>query len=394
MRVPRRPVRSCRAASAPDAADIAVVVGFLIVAEVELAAGSTPVFSGSAPHALQAILVALPVLPLLVRRRRPLEALAGVSCLLLAGPALADSSVLFWGGLFPLLLAVFSLARFAAGRTAVIGLIWPVLALGLLPLFVSGFDVPGDYVFSGVLTAASWLTGRGIRRWQTVSTRLSVALEELRTAQKAQAAAAVGEERTRIARELHDIIAHGLSVMVLQSGAARLDLRTDPDRAEEALTTVEQTGRRSLTEMRRLLEVLRTDEQAGRAPQPGLADLESLILHTRRAGLDVSSALEGAPVPLPASQDLSAYRVVQEALTNALKHGDGSASLRLRYTGTCLEIRMQNPVDPHPSETAGPGHGLIGMRERAALFGGTVRAGASPDGVYELSVALPVEASR
>src|SRR5579884_959905 len=198
---------------------------------------------------------------------------------------------------------------------------------------------------------------------------------------------AVVEERARIARELHDAIAHNVSMMVVQAGAERRVVSTDATR--EVLKTIEGIGRSALTEMRRLVGMLRTDEADPLAPQPGLAQLETLVAQVSDAGLPVELHVEGARRALPAGLDLSAYRIVQEALTNALKHaGDARASVVVRYGDDSLELEI---VDDGVGADgrAGGGHGLVGMRERVALYGGRFQAGRRASGGFAVRVLLP-----
>src|SRR3712207_4404448 len=190
---------------------------------------------------------------------------------------------------------------------------------------------------------------------------------------------AVTAERAAIARELHDVVAHHMSVMVVQAGAARTVVGADPEAAADALRQIEASGRTGLAEMRRLLEVLKADGASGeRTPQPGLAQLDDLLASMRATGLPVEAVVEGEPRPLPPGVDLSAYRIVQEALTNALRHAGGaSARVLLRYEPDALEIEV---VDDGRGSVDGSegGHGLIGMRERVQLFGGDLTTGSAP----------------
>jgi signal transduction histidine kinase len=203
---------------------------------------------------------------------------------------------------------------------------------------------------------------------------------------------AVSDERARIARELHDVVAHHMSVMVVQAGAARTVAATDPAAADAALRQIEDSGRTGLGEMRRLLEILKADPDGdGLTPQPGLERLGSLLEEMRAAGLPVELAVEGAERPLPPGVDLSAFRIVQEALTNALKHaGRASASVRLRYAPDALEVEVADDgVGPPSDGVNGHGHGLIGMRERAALFGGSFESRARAGGGFSIRARLP-----
>jgi signal transduction histidine kinase len=208
------------------------------------------------------------------------------------------------------------------------------------------------------------------------------------------------EERVRIARELHDIVAHSVSVMVVQIGAARMQLETAPRRAEEPLLAAEEVGRQALGDLRRLLGVLRAgDAVVGgpgtepHAPQPGLAALDALLAQTRAAGLPVALQVDGDPVELPAVLDLTAYRIVQEALTNSLKHSDaGEVSVRLSYGQSSLVIDVLDD-GTGPAADDGTGHGLVGIRERVAVFGGTAATGPAAGGGWHVRAELPMPAA-
>jgi signal transduction histidine kinase len=201
------------------------------------------------------------------------------------------------------------------------------------------------------------------------------------------------EERRRIARELHDVIAHSITLMTVQAGAARLLLAEEPERAREPVLSVEETGRQALAELRRLLGMIRSgDGEPALAPQPGLARLDDLMGQARRAGLPVDLAVAGEPRALPPGLDLTAYRIVQEALTNARRHaGPARASVLVRYGIESLELEVTDDGRTAPTRSDGGGHGLVGMRERVALYDGTLEAGRRPEGGYAVRVRLPVE---
>jgi signal transduction histidine kinase len=202
---------------------------------------------------------------------------------------------------------------------------------------------------------------------------------------------AVVEERARIARELHDAIAHNVSMMVLQAGAERRVLGADRSSTGEVLETIEHVGRGALTEMRRLVGMLRSDAPDPLAPQPGLAELELLVAQVRDAGLPVELHVEGERRELPVGIELSAYRIVQEALTNALKHaGDASATVTVRYGADSLELEIVDDGAAGQPAAAGGGHGLVGMRERVALYGGRLDAGRRVSGGFGVRVLLPI----
>jgi signal transduction histidine kinase len=246
----------------------------------------------------------------------------------------------------------------------------------------SGTDVPwvGALVLTpGVLGIAFGARTRSLQRAEARTAQLELEQRE-----------AVVAERARIARELHDVIAHSVSVMTVQAGAAEEMLKRDPERALEPVRAVQETGRQALVEMKRLVGMLREeDDEIGLAPQPGLADLDRLVAQVRDAGLPVEVRIEGEPRPLPLGVDLSAYRVVQEALTNALKHaGRATATVTLRYGASDVTIEVAD--DGAGAGKKSGGHGLIGMRERIGVFGGTFAAGPRDTGGFAVSARLPI----
>ena len=208
--------------------------------------------------------------------------------------------------------------------------------------------------------------------------------------------AAVAEERARIARELHDVVAHSISVMTIQAGAARLLLDQDPERAEEPLLSIEETGRETLAEMRRLLGVLRRDMAADTLEaRPTMANLESLVEEVRASGLPVELSVAGEAGHIGPGVDLAAYRIVQEALTNVRKHaGLVPTRVAVRYGSSALEVEVENDAGTRPNGGAGAGHGLVGMRERVAVCGGTLDAGAKREGGYRVHATLPHGSGR
>jgi signal transduction histidine kinase len=203
----------------------------------------------------------------------------------------------------------------------------------------------------------------------------------------------LADERARIARELHDIVAHSVSVMGVQAGAARLSMDTDPDRARQVLISIEESAREAVGELRRLLGILRSDGQPPElAPQPGLADLPGLLAHSQQAGVAVKLAIEGEPFPLPPGVDLAAYRIVQEAITNVRKHAAPcTASVRITYASTRITIEVHDTGRRAHLAGAGKngGHGLVGMRERAAVYGGTLEAGPGQAAGFRVRAVLP-----
>jgi signal transduction histidine kinase len=271
-------------------------------------------------------------------------------------------------------------------RAAIAG---AALGYGFLGLIMLRQTVPAEAVlFMTIFAAAAWGIGRAVGE----RGRRAVDLEERAGQLERAHADAVAHERATIARELHDVIAHSVSVMTVQAGAARLLLDEDPPRARESLVAVEETGRQALGEMRRLLGILLGDEhETDLAPQPGIADIDALIEHVRAAGLPVDVVVEGDPKRLAPGIDLAAYRVVQEALTNALKHaGAARAQVSIRYRANVLELAVTNNGTARVNGRSG-GHGLIGMRERVALYGGELEAGPRAGGGYAVRASLPLD---
>jgi signal transduction histidine kinase len=231
-----------------------------------------------------------------------------------------------------------------------------------------------------------------MRRWRRRAVELEELTLQLEEQRERRAEAAVAVERARIARELHDVIAHNVSMMVVQASAAARVLEGDQDDVRRALEAVEVTGRETVNEMRRLIGVVRNDDGLALAPQPTLADLEHLVTNVREAGLAVDLRVEGSPVSLPPGVDLSAYRIVQEALTNAMKHaGDARATVVVRYRENAVEVEVSDDGDGSGAG-GGTGQGLIGMRERVALWGGELEAGRRDEGGFAIRARLPVGA--
>jgi signal transduction histidine kinase len=248
-----------------------------------------------------------------------------------------------------------------------------------------------DYLLS---VGAAWLLGYGVRLSRARTLLLEDQARQLRREQAAKTQAAVRQEQTRIARELHDIVAHHVVVMVAQAGAAKRVFHAEPDHARHALVSIETIGREALTETRRLLGVLSTGEGGSRAPQPGLEQLPTLVGQTEQAGLPVQLTVRGTPRPLPAGVELNAYRIVQEALTNTLKHaGPTRAEVELTYHPDVLELRIRDD-GRGSAPNLKPGHGLVGMGQRAALLGGEVSVGPRPHRGFQVKATLPVNGER
>ncbi|MFJ2161143.1 sensor histidine kinase [Streptomyces sp. NPDC087856] len=257
-------------------------------------------------------------------------------------------------------------------------------------------------VFQTVPFALAWVLGDSMRTRRAYFAQLEERAARLEKEREAQAKVAVAAERARIARELHDVVAHNVSVMVVQADGAAYVLDSAPDQAKKALETISSTGRQALAEMRRLLGVLRTGEhkEAGEyVPQPDVEQIDDLVEQCRTSGLPVDFKVEGTPRPLPSGVELTAYRIVQEALTNTRKHGgpNTGASVRLVYFDDGLGLLVEDDGKGAPHElyeeggADGQGHGLIGMRERVGMVGGTLDAGPRPGGGFRISALLPLK---
>jgi signal transduction histidine kinase len=355
----------------PGAADtvLALALALLVAFEVVDSDVVTPVALGLAAGAA-------PALTLAWRRRVPL-----LPCVAVLG-ASAVIGAQAGGGLTPQTLLVtvavacYSVAAFGTQRQARAGL--AVVLAGVLAA------EPGDVVVQWPLYAGIWAAGRLVRRYRELA-------ETLERERAEHARLAIVEERARISRELHDVVAHSVSTMVVQAGAERLAVQDERPETAEVLAGIEDTGREALAEMRRLLGMLRRDgDELALAPQPSLAHLEALAVRMGRAGLPTTIEVQGEPLRLPPGIDLAAYRIVQEALTNALKHSRGTqARVLVRYEPGAVELEI---VDDGIPQTAGAGgHGLAGMRERVALYGGRLDAGPRPGGGYAVSAQLPIE---
>jgi signal transduction histidine kinase len=368
-------------------ADLAVpaVVGTIATFEV---------LSVRPPAGLTVLAVLWGCLLLLVFRRRwplPIATLAGLALALpFLGTSIQDltsPALVIW------------VAGYAAGRwlpdlrgLPVVALYLAIMAAGLAERGpTSTSDLWGNVVWGTALIVPPYVVGVLVRRWTTRTHRLAEETQRLTAAQEQIRRETAAAERARIARELHDVLAHSVSAMVVQATAAEDLIRADPDRAVQVLHEVSEVGRRALAETGRLLHRIRdTDNELGLAPDAGLDRLGELVDGFRKQGLTVELETDGAMQGLPAGLDLSAYRIVQEALTNALRHGGGGVSVRVARRPDEVAITVRNPAGH--GGTSGSGLGLRGMSERVAVFGGSLRHGRQ-DGHYELAVRLPLAES-
>jgi signal transduction histidine kinase len=358
---------------------LAATVAIVYVAEVS--------FEADVHHREPAALAAAGfAASLVLRRRLPLvPLLAGLAVIELDNTVikgLAEAGVF----LVAFIVVLYSVGRWSRGWSLAAGCAITVAAIPLAAIEPGQPVGFADIAFFVVFFGAPLLAGR-LFRLRSERERVLVDEHESRTAE------AIADERARIARELHDVVAHAISVIVLQARGGRRMLDEDPAETRTALDAIERAGEQALGEMRRLLGMLRlADEQAALAPQPGLARLDELAAEVTAAGLPVDVRVEGAVVDLPPGVDVSAYRIVQEALTNALKHaGPAHATVVLRYVRDALELEV---VDDGTGTGAGggSGQGLVGIRERVGVYGGELEAAADPAGGFRVRARLPVPA--
>jgi signal transduction histidine kinase len=343
------------------------------------------------PLVLNVLATASVAVAVLVRRRRPVLGLSiwmGVALFMaafLTQPS--EMSSLFLG----LMLFPWAVGAHSEGRRSYFGLALAVVTIAVVAVDSDEF-IWGDIFFPGIFATMLWLAGRAVRSRSRLTAELHEAAVRLHEQREAEAQAAVADERRRIAREMHDVVAHSVSTMVIQAGGARRILGRDPARAVEAAVLIERTGREALGEMRHLLGVLHAGENlAALTPQPTLLELGALVERSRAAGLPVELRVEGERRGLSPGVDLAAYRVIQEALTNALKHGGGSATVTLDYDEHDLRLAVTDAGSGAASAVQGSGQGLRGMRERVRVCGGELHAGPRPGGGFEVRAHLPLQ---
>jgi signal transduction histidine kinase len=373
-------------APSPRAVDVALTAAVLSAAVAE----SLLVDPITGPRWANVLVAASMSLLLLWRRSHPLAtALVLVALAVPAAALLTDPSELV-ATFFPLLILAYGGGMYAdrrAGRIVLAALLAAVVAVTV----ASEHNNAADAYFPAVLVVMCWLGGRTVRLRMRHAAELHEAAALAAEQRELEAQQAVADERRRIAREMHDVVAHSISIMVVQAGGARRILATDPGRAELAAGRIRHAGSDALAEMDILLGVLET--APGGAATPTLDGLDELVERARDAGLPVTLVVTGTRRPLPAGADLAVYRVVQEALTNAIKHaGRATTRVELTWSDDALELRVADRGDGGPSpELAGAGQGLIGMRERIRVHGGEVETGPWPGGGFEVAARLPLD---
>ncbi len=337
-------------------------------------------------------LALLMTVPLAWRRRSPLVSTALVMGAVAAAQRPPTDLHLI---LAAILVVMFSLGTFAYGRVAIAGLAFALVAMATSIALMSAGKSPSDLLRDAAsvatVVAVPFAVGRVLRGRELRLVESEERAWRLELERDAKALRAVSEERARIARELHDVVAHGVSVMVIQAGAAAEVLSRDPDSARGALVAIQDTGRQALADLRRMLGLVREGDPIGLEPRPGLGQLDPLLGQVRTAGVPVEIEVRGTPRELPAGVDVSAYRIVQEALTNVLKHaGPARARVIVAYGPDAVELEV---VDDGRGPQNGQGHGLVGMRERVALYGGTLEAGPAGPRGFRVRARLPLARS-
>ncbi len=375
-------------------ADVALAGVLLVLGMSQVWLGWNDGGIGVPPQGQQlarAVLVVGVTVPLAARRHHPLAVNLMVCAALVVQVLLVAPYAPFLPALLALLIVNYSTAVYAPNRVRGLGLLAVFAVETVFYLRIPEERVGGEVVFAVVVAVGTWVVGDLVRsRWRGAEA-LADSARSLVAEQDARASAILAGERSRIARELHDVIAHSVSVMGVQAGAARVLLEGDPKAAREALLEIEATARFSVLELQRMVTILRAaDSSALREPQPGLAQVPELIERVRAAGLPVTLTVEGPAPRLAPGVDLAAYRIAQEALTNALKHAQAPTSVRICFRDNEVKLEVLDDGSDVTGSGPGGGHGLVGMRERVLLYGGTLEVGPRPDRGYRVAAMLPV----
>ncbi len=383
-----------RQASGPLLIDgLAALAVFALLAQQLL---TRPPLPGQHPTTTLTWLVgAVSIVPILTHRRFPRTSVA--VCLSAVAIYAVGRYAAYPG--FAVFVLNYSIALHSDERVSVPTLFASAVVVGVaVDLQPAKVAVLATYIASEIFVGGAWLLGWNQRRRRSRWAELQARTERAERERQEEARRAVTEERLRIARELHDVIAHSMSVIAVQSGVGHHVIDSQPAAARQALAAIESTSRAALTEMRRLLGVLRQEGEplGSLTPAPGLTDLSSLATQVQGGGLQVWINVEGQRGPVPPAIDLSAYRVIQEALTNVIKHAASvAATVTIRYRDDSVTVEIANqapavPVADVPAPRTGSGHGIIGMRERVAVFGGEFAAGPRPGGGFEVRACFPI----
>lgn len=386
--------RTRRAAARFTAADWAPALALTAFAQLNLRFG----LDGSAvfgPPAVTAAITVVATAVLVLRRRFPLATVTTVAAAMALPEIATTLTITLWGHLVPLLVAVYSVARHGERFRAVAGIALAGAAVAFVMIRIPVLGTPGNVPFTAVPLVGLFVLGRVLRLRAARSTALAENAHELEQQRAAQIERAIADERARIARELHDLVAHSVSVMVVQAGAAEDLLDRDPGAAREPLGVVQETGRQAVQELSTMLGLLRRPTgPVDLAPQPDERGIPALVDRMRSSGLRVVAQIGPLPA-LPPGIGLALYRVVQEGLTNALKHAPAGTAL-LEITADPSTVRASILTEPGPGLVAsfGTGSGLVGIRERVAVHSGTMEAGPTATGGFRLRVGLPLEGGR
>lgn len=377
----------------PPRLDVLIAVAVFAIAQAET--WLTTAYDPKGPYVAAA---AAMTVPLAWRRSAPVAVLALAFVPLLA-MALAGHRIDAAYVMLVLLMAFSAVGAYCERRRAAAGLVLGIALLAVLMLLENVVEsgdpdppVAGDVIFLAAILGVVWALAVALRERSLRAGELQDRADRLEREREEQARIAVAEERARIARELHDVVAHSVSVIAVQTGSIRRRLRTDrPDEAQE-LSGIEQTARQALAEMRRMLGLLRADDEGlALTPQPGMDQIEQLVEHVRGTGVAVELTLEGDRRALSPGVDLAAYRIVQEALTNVIKHaGPAHARVAVRFGERALELEVSDDGRGMSADANGGGHGLVGMRERAALYGGTLDVQPGAGSGFAVRASLPI----
>ncbi len=351
---------------------------------------------GSGSPTLSTVVAVILCLALAVRRSWPL---ATALVVLLTWPivfSIQPILLLFWGQLVPMAVATYSVARYGSWRAGLIGAGAGAACLLFFDTQVMEMQEPGEIFFHWMVLILAWTIGQVVRKAERRAAESHRRATEIEVQARTVTLTAIAEERARIARELHDIVAHSVSMMVVQAGAAEQVADDDPEYTRRALATIRTTGADALAEMRRLVSMLREQDGAGELhPQPGIDGLSALVEDARSGGLTVGLRVEGEPRMLPTGLDLAAYRIVQEALTNVRRHAAAErADVLVRFADESLHLEVRDDGVGAATATAtvsAGGHGLIGMRERAALYGGRLETISGSGSGFLVRAVLPLE---
>lgn len=369
---------------------LAVAVGLVGIAEVWVPFDSV---QGTGSPVVSTIGIVICAVLLAFRRAKPIV-LVGLplTWVVLGLITAADVQTLFFGQLVPLYLALFSATRYGSRRVVIAVCAAIAGTVALADLFVPELQGPSEMLFHWGVFLAVFGVGWGLRLSEKRAVAAGARAAEAEAKAREERLRAVAEERSRIARELHDILGHSVSVMVVQAGAASQAIDDDPDFARRAIEAIRSTGTQALDEVRRVVALLRDTDEAGTAPQPGLADLGSLIERAEADGLHVSFAQHGDASALGTSQQLAVYRIVQEGLTNVRKHAGPRAivTVTVHHGSGATEVEVADDGARRQRLAQADGHGLVGMRERVALYGGSVDAGPGREGGWRVHAVVPV----